>query len=204
MKINNACSQYSTIILSAGLSIRMKQCKQILPWGNTTILGRIIDVFQKCSIGEIVVVSGGYRSEVEAEVKKFGVNTIFNEKFENGEMVDSVKKGLSTIDETVDGVFIALGDQPMITSEDIIGMVNQHQSNKDKLVIPSYTWRRGHPWLIPQKFVPELLEIQVPKTLRDFINLHTEDISYYPVKSSNILADLDSPEEYERIKPKPN
>lgn len=197
-----ACSHYSTIVLSAGLSSRMGECKQLLPWGSNSVLGSIIKAYQEASVEQIIVVSGGYRVLVEAEAKKYAVDAAFNARFDTGEMIDSVKTGLKKVIPESDGIFIALGDQPMVTVEDIFGLKKTFELNKDKLVIPSYSFRRGHPWLIPQKLRQELLELEPPKTLRDFINSHKEDICYYEVKSSHVLQDLDTPDEYDSLKPK--
>jgi molybdenum cofactor cytidylyltransferase len=198
----NACSHISSIILSAGFSSRMKTCKQLLPWGKTTVLGSIIQALQSSDISQIVVVSGGFREQVEAEADKFNVETAFNAEFKNGAMLDSVKTGLNRIAADAEGVFISLGDQPEITSEDIKGMCEQFSNTPTNIIVPSYEKRRGHPWLLPQKFFGKLMEYRSSGTLKDFLNENEAEISYYLVKSSKILVDLDTSEQYERLKPK--
>jgi CTP:molybdopterin cytidylyltransferase MocA len=38
--------------------------------------------------------------------------------------------------------------------------------------------------------------------MKTFIQKHEREIEYYLVQKSNILADLDTPEDYQRLKPK--
>jgi molybdenum cofactor cytidylyltransferase len=75
-------------------------------------------------------------------------------------------------------------------------------ANPNKLIIPSYAYRRGHPWLIPAMYIDEISKIKFPETMKSFIQRHENEIEYYLVKRSNILADLDTPEDYQRLKPK--
>jgi molybdenum cofactor cytidylyltransferase len=199
--MKNACRHISTIILSAGLSSRMKQCKQVLPWGNTTILGSIIAIYQQIPVEEIIVVSGGFKQLIDKEAKKHGAISVFNPNYANGEMVDSVKRGIAHLPENTVGVFIAMGDQPSISITDVLQMVELSTTNPTNIIIPSYKMRRGHPWFIPASLFQRIIEINAPSTMRDFINSNRKNISYLNTDNSQILTDLDTPEDYYNLKP---
>jgi molybdenum cofactor cytidylyltransferase len=62
--------------------------------------------------------------------------------------------------------------------------------------------RRGHPWLVDRALWPELLALQSPYTLRDFLTAHAGEIRYLDVDTDSILQDLDTPEDYTQQKPK--
>lgn len=203
MSNKNAHSQLSTIILAAGLSTRMNEPKLVLPWGENTILGTVITSFQKAGMGEIVVVTGGYREVVEKEAARYHVESVFNKDFENGEMADSLKTGLSFLmNKDTRAVFVALADQPGISSYDIEEMAKLYYSEKPKMIIPSYEMRRGHPWLIDRSLWESVMKLHRPLTMRDFIEENRNEIVYYLVKQSNILDDLDTPEDYKRLRPR--
>jgi molybdenum cofactor cytidylyltransferase len=193
---------YACIILAAGQSKRMAQSKIVLPWGDKTVIGTILSAYKAAGITKIVVVTGGYRDLVEAEVHKYKVEIVFNPDFSNGEMSRSLQTGLDCISKEFSGIFVALGDQPDIYPEDIIGIMRTSDANPNKLIIPSYAYRRGHPWLIPAMYIDEISKIKFPETMKSFIQRHENEIEYYLVKKSNILADLDTPEDYQRLKPK--
>jgi molybdenum cofactor cytidylyltransferase len=198
-------SEVACILLAAGQSSRMKQSKITLPWKNTTVIGEIITAFLGAGVKKIIVVSGGYRSEVEHELSNFPVEIVYNPDYANGEMIDSLKIGISSLPQNQTApVFIALGDQPIISPQDIRGMLLMAQSFPKKIIIPSQTMRRGHPWLIVSQYLAEIKNIMPPETMRDFIQRHEQDLEYYLVKESDILADLDTPEEYLRLHPKRN
>ena len=63
------------------------------------------------------------------------------------------------------------------------------------IVIPSYRMRAGHPILLPRPFWPEVL--RSGDTLRDVLAAHRAETRFLDVDTPTILADLDTPEDYE-------
>lgn len=199
----NAHSHLCTIILGAGLSSRMKQPKLLMPWGNSSVLGTVISAFYNGGVGKVQVVTGAFREWVEKEAQKYQADCVFNPMFENGSMLDSIKAGIRAILNTnYDAVFVALGDQPAVSSEDIQEMAKIYLNTHALLIIPSFEMKRGHPWLVSRELWSSILNLEAPKTMRDFIEANKNRITYYVVKSSRILDDLDTPEDYEKYRPR--
>jgi molybdenum cofactor cytidylyltransferase len=61
----------SAILLAAGQSKRMGRPKMLLPWGNTTVLGKVIETIRNAGIDDILVVTGGAKNEVEKLVASY-------------------------------------------------------------------------------------------------------------------------------------
>lgn len=192
----------SVIVLAAGQSKRMKQSKIVLPWGSKTIIATIINSFQQVGIDDIVVVTGGYQKLVEEEVFRSGARVSFNPNFENDEMIFSLQVGLNSINKQSLAAFVALGDQPDLSLSDLHKMLELFEQNPLKIIIPSFNMHRGHPWLVPQIYFPQLLQITPPDTMRTFLNNNEKNLQYYLTESSAILTDLDTPEDYAKLKPK--
>ncbi len=70
------------------------------------------------------------------------------------------------------------------------------------IVIPSYRMRAGHPILLPAWLWPEVLACT--STLRDVLAQHREATRYLNVDTPTVLADLDTPEDYEAGGRKPD
>ncbi len=195
-------NRIAAIVLAAGESKRMQLSKIVLPWKGRTVIVHIIFVLEEAGIEEIVIVTGGYRELVEVEVAKTSARCIFNPEFHNDEMTISLRFGLSEVNfKEYSGFLLTLGDQPMIFAADLAKMMEKHQTNPEKIIIPSYNMQRGHPWLIPARFVDELKDLQPPETLRTFLKRHEEKIEYVLVDNPGILSDLDTPEDYKNMKP---
>ncbi|GAB4492895.1 MAG: nucleotidyltransferase family protein [Anaerolineales bacterium] len=176
----------------------MGQPKMLLPWGQTTVLGQVVSTLSDGGVGEILVVTGGAREGVEAEVarlaKSFPARAIFNAEYQAGEMMSSIRAGLTELGPQVAATLIALGDQPQLSLESARRVVSAWEMSRARLVIPSFNLRRGHPWLVGRDLWEDLKKAN---TAREFLNAHADEILYVACDES-VLMDLDTPEDYAR------
>ncbi len=103
---------------------------------------------------------------------------------------------------TAQAALIVLGDQPQIQAEVVRHLLRRWRETRSAIVIPSYQMRRGHPWLLARSLWQEVMELPAGQTLRDFLNASRENLDYLAVENDSILQDLDTPEEYERQRPR--
>lgn len=188
----------SALVLAAGQSRRMGRPKMTLPWGKTTVIGRVVLNLMEAGLQEIVVVTGGDRQAVEAALRDLPVCLVFNPDHAAGEMLSSVQVGLRALSAQARAALIVLGDQPMVPPQ-VIRAVAAHDLLQARLVIPSYQRRRGHPWLLRRDLWPEVLALQPPQTLRDFLDAHAAEIYYLNVGTEAVIQDLDTPADYEKF-----
>jgi molybdenum cofactor cytidylyltransferase len=179
----------------------MGQPKMVLPWGNTTVLGRVIRVMKSADIEDIVVVTGAARELVEAICRAERARTVFNRRYGEGEMLASLQTGLRKLGATTKAALVALGDQPQIQESCVRLVVRRYEDSRAPLVVPSYNRRRGHPWVVGREFWEEILGMSEPESPREFLNRHAADISYVDLDSPTIMQDLDTPEDYLKSRP---
>jgi molybdenum cofactor cytidylyltransferase len=191
----------TAIILAAGESKRMGQPKMLLPWGEGTVLTHVISVFQDSGLTDILVVTGGARDEVGRLVSKQNVKIVHNSEFASGGMLSSIQCGLRALMRQTQGALIGLGDQPQVREGSVRMVCEAFKETKSNIVVPSYQMKRGHPWLVARPLWEELLKIKSPRSPRDFLNKHRHEIHYVNVDDPNILADLDTPEDYKKWRP---
>jgi molybdenum cofactor cytidylyltransferase len=191
----------SAIILAAGRSTRMGQPKMLLPWGHTTVLGQVIECVQRAEIQDILVITGSMQDEVEKVASAYNVQTTQNVSFESKEMLSSIQCGLREQKAEVQSTLICLGDQPQVEERNVRRVCEAFFKSKSHLVVPSYHMRRGHPWLVARPLWGELLNMQSPRSPRDFLNAHAKEIEYVVVDTSSVIEDIDAPEDYLKFKP---
>jgi len=68
----------TAIILAAGYSSRMNGFKPLLPLGETTVLERIITLFQDAEVSDIRVVVGYRAEDLLHLLRKMEVSSIIN------------------------------------------------------------------------------------------------------------------------------
>jgi molybdenum cofactor cytidylyltransferase len=191
----------AAIVLAAGRSERMGQPKMILPWGPMTVIGQVARVLLDAGVDDVIVVTGGARREVEAALIDLPVRTVFNPDYANGEMLKSLQVGLAMLSADHTAALVTLGDQPQIRAKVVAQLLQTYRQFDYPLIVPSFEMRRGHPWLIARSLWPKVMTLKTPVTLRDFLNAHGEQIHYLAAADASVLADLDTPQDYQGQKP---
>jgi molybdenum cofactor cytidylyltransferase len=192
----------AAVVLAAGQSRRMGSPKMILPWEETTVIGKVVSTLFQAEIAPIVVITGGAHLEVEAALQAQSVQVVFNPQYAQGEMLSSVQVGLSALPDNVGAALIVLGDQPQIEADVVSRLIKEYQTTGSKVIVPSYQMHRGHPWLIDRSLWRTVNELRHPDTLRDFLNTHASFIHYLVVDTPSVIEDIDTPEEYLMSLPK--
>ncbi|MBI3243929.1 MAG: nucleotidyltransferase family protein [Chloroflexi bacterium] len=187
------------IVLAAGLSTRMGRPKHTLPWGETVIARRVVDVLAESGPDEIVVVTGNAREDVEAALRGSTARAVFNPGFANGSMLTSLQAGLRALEESACEVaLVALGDQPQIEAGVVRAVIKQWRMNRPPILAPSFNGRRGHPILFARSFWPHIFSASSDLSPRDLLQAHAEQVVYLAVSTDSVLRDIDTPDDYER------
>ena len=191
----------AAIILAAGQSRRMGQPKMLLPWGSMTVIEQVITTFLSAGVSDILIVTGGAQEEVLKVVDGYPVRQIHNPDYATGEMLSSLQCGLKAMLEQSQAALVGLGDHPQMQEGSVRAICEAYQDSKSGLIVPSFQMRRGHPWLVTRPLWDEILKLKPPETMRDFLNKNSHAIQYVNLDTPTILADLDTPEDYEKSRP---
>lgn len=191
----------SAIVLAAGMSTRMGTSKMLLPWGNTTVIGKVVHTLSQAGITDIRVVAGGTYNELKKILVDSDVQVLINRNFTNGEMLTSIQVGLDGIGKAFEAILVVLGDQPQIETQVVQILLDRYVATRNSIIVPSYKMHRGHPWLLGKSHWQEIKELKSPLTLHDFLNQHNKIIDYVNVNTPSILQDLDTQTDYLKFKP---
>jgi molybdenum cofactor cytidylyltransferase len=191
----------SAVVLAAGKSDRMGSTKQLLPWGDTTVLGQTLVNLNASSVNDIVVVVGFQAGAVQDVARKQSVPTLLNPEYETGEMLSSLKMAVNQLPSNQSAVLVILADQPMVAPEIIDQLLERYWQGNAELIAPIYKGQRGNPVLIGRTFFQELLDMNPGMAPRHLLQRHANELVLVDVKSPTVLQDLDLPKDYERWRP---
>ena len=189
-------SNVSAILLAAGLSQRMGTKKQLLPVQGLPVIVRCLESLRDSQVADVVIVVNPEGGDIVSATREFPVKVAVNE-LPGSDMAASVKAGMVRIDDEATGVLICLCDHPLVRTETLIAMLSVHARKPEAIIIPVYRGRKGHPTLFP-RFVLE--DFGKFTTLRDVIGHHRAMISLLDVDDEGVILDMDTPEDYLRIR----
>jgi len=184
----------AAILLAAGKSRRMGSCKQLLPLGGVTVIGRCLDALVTGGAGEVVVVVSEAGNEVADAARAYPVRIVVNPE-SDGDMASSVRAGRDALPPDVGGVIVALCDYPLVSAATVTRLIEEH-ADSPGIIIPCHGGRRGHPLLFPRAILNELTGGLI---LRDLVQRNPERIRCLDVDDPGVLIDMDTPEDYLRI-----
>jgi molybdenum cofactor cytidylyltransferase len=194
----------AAVIAAAGQSRRMGRPKQLLPWADRTVIETVVANLGAAGVDQIVCVIGHREDEMRAVLDESTARIVVNQHYADQEMLASYQVGMATLsDDDSDasvGTLLALVDQPHVGSEIIQQVVEAALASPDNIIIPSHNMRRGHPIFLPRRLWPELLALNDHESLRMLLDRNASGIVYVNIESDAILGDMDTPEEYERLR----
>ena len=188
------------ILLAAGESRRMGQLKALLPWQGTSLLKHQVASLRAGGVDRVVVVLGHRSDELKAELAGMeGVAWQLNPDYLQGKTT-SIKAGLSTLGtEQLDALLILNVDQPR-NSDVIRSLLKEHLSQGSLITIPTHNGKGGHPIILSLSLLDELREIdEETYGIKAVVQRHLDATRRVEMDAPEVLWDLNTPEEYQRV-----
>ncbi len=184
----------AAILLAAGRSERMGAFKPLLPFGDKTVIEACIDNLRNGGVETIVVVVAYRADELRKWLKNASVEFALNPNAAS-EMSASIACGLRELFPETKAALVALTDQPAVPPDVIRAIVSEWISG-ERLVIPEFQGRGGHPVLVDLRFREELLNLDSSGGLGSFFKTHQEHVRRLSVNSPFIARDMDTWDDY--------
>ena len=184
------------IILAAGEGKRMGKVKLTLPLGNKKLIEWVLQAAKLTPLDKYFLVVRPKDKDIIKIGKAWGAEIVLNPDFRKG-MSTSIKKALLKINtQEVEGFFLILGDQPLITSKIINKLIKSFSPGKREIVVPYYKNRRGNPVLFDIYWKDELMAITGDVGGRVLIKAHPEKVKRVNISDEAILFDIDQEKDY--------
>ena len=188
----------AAVIPAAGKSERMGWFKPMLPLGDACALERVVKAFRAAGVATLIVVTGHRAEELQAVVTSLSARAVVNRAYGQG-MFSSVLAGIKALPTDGEAFFIHPADIPLVRPQTVQRMTAAFAETKPPVLYPSFEGRRGHPALIRQDLVPDILDWHGQGGLQTFLHGHEGDSRELPVADEAVLLDMDTVEDYRRL-----
>jgi molybdenum cofactor cytidylyltransferase len=183
------------LVLAAGGSKRLGRPKQLLPYGQATLLDHVLDTARSCSFDQLLCVIGGAAGDVRSTVDFGGVEVVENPDFGEG-CSSSIAAALHAVDSRCEVLVLMLGDQPGVTAGTVAKLLAERGGAP--IAACAYSDGRGHPLAFSRSLFPELESLHGDKAVWKLLDRHDAVAADVPVDGA-IPRDVDTWEDYAQI-----
>jgi molybdenum cofactor cytidylyltransferase len=196
MSMPSRPSQFVTgLVLGAGGSRRLGAPKQLLPYGEGTLLGHVVGVARASRFDQLIVAIGGAAEEVRSRVDLSGAEVVVNDAYGAG-CSSSIAAALGHLDPRCEVMVLMLGDQPGVSAATVAALLAGR--GEGPLAVCRYDDGRGHPIAFARSTFGELSELHGDKGVWRLLDQRADDVVEVAV-AGPIPRDVDTQSDYEAV-----
>ncbi len=178
------------IVLAGGASSRMGQPKALLPLGTTTMVERLVKLFNHfCE--QTIIVTGTHHSQILNTLPQLAPQILFNENHAEG-MFSSLRKGLAAT--SADAILLSPVDFASVEASSIASLFN---APTQPIVKPRFEGHSGHPILIRQPAIDALRKADAGSNAKQVLSQF--QATYIDLNDPGVADDCDTPQDYVRL-----
>jgi molybdenum cofactor cytidylyltransferase len=188
--------RFGAVILAAGASTRMGTPKQLLPFEGKPLVVRAAEAALATAAWPVVVVLGANAEKIRPALARLPVLIAENPAWAEG-MAASIRAGVTTLQQfsrALDGVLVALCDQPGFSAQAIDRLVAAQRATGSSIVAAHYGGRNAAPALFLRAHFSALAALTGEEGARHLLNGNSSPVA--TVDLPELAVDLDTPEDY--------
>jgi molybdenum cofactor cytidylyltransferase len=183
------------LVLGAGGSERLGRPKQLLAYGEGTLLGHVVGIARACPFDQRVVALGGAADDVRESVDLAGANVVVNDAYGTG-CSSSIAAALRVVDPRCDVLVLMLGDQPGVSAATVAALLTGR--GDAPLAVCRYDDGRGHPIAFARDTFGALADLHGDKGVWRLLDQRAAEVAEVRIEGA-IPLDVDTEEDYAAV-----
>jgi molybdenum cofactor cytidylyltransferase len=183
------------LVLGAGGSQRLGRPKQLLAYGEGTLLGHVVGIARACPFDQRVVALGGAADDVRESVDLAGANVVVNDAYGTG-CSSSIAAALRVVDPHCDVLVLMLGDQPGVSAATVAALLTGR--GDAPLAVCRYDDGRGHPIAFARDTFGALADLHGDKGVWRLLDQRAAEVAEVRIEGA-IPLDVDTEEDYAAV-----
>lgn len=183
----------------------MGRPKLLLPWGDGTVIDRVLSAWTCSAADQVIVVARREDTALHRACLRWPVVLVTPER-DPADMKASVQAGLAHLTgrhtpRPDDYCCIAPADTPTLSATLINRLIDVARKgptdNPPPLVVPRFGDRRGHPILLPWRVTAEIWELGEDEGIHLLLDRHPR--CEVPLPAQLRVPDMNTPEQYAQL-----
>ena len=144
------------VVLAAGEGRRMGSIpKGLIEIAGIPLIKRQLIALSGAGIDELVVVTGHYNEQIEAEIAGFPITITKSNELENSTQGTSLDLGLAGLTEKLDAIVVVPSDMPLLGTQDYTDLIGAYKKRPEgvRLVRPLNGDRLGNPVIFDSELI---------------------------------------------------
>jgi molybdenum cofactor cytidylyltransferase len=192
------------IVPAAGHSTRMGRPKLSLPLGDRTVLERVVAALRGGGVRHVLVVVGPHVPELVPLAATGGADVCLLPRA-TPDMRSTVEHGLRWLEDQYhpqpeDWWVLAPADHPVVEPGIVRKLLAAAGRDDRSIVIPVHDGCRGHPTVLAWRHVAGIRALPADAGINAYLREHADETLEVPISDPGILTDLDTPDDYERLR----
>jgi molybdenum cofactor cytidylyltransferase len=165
------------------------------------LIERLILSLASVGIVDVVVVLGHYAEQFKQTLKPHAVRLAMNPEPDRGQ-VSSQRIGLEYTSNEVDGVLMALADQPLLNSDDLLELIQAFESKVAQVgaVYPKVQGEPGNPVILSQSARQSILSGPMEMGPKQWRQANLNHVFGFETHNKHFITDVDSQEDVQKIR----
>lgn len=186
------------VVLAAGSSSRMGRNKLLFDVAGESLVRRTVRAALASGLDPIIVVLGHEADAIRAALASLPCRFVTNARYAEG-MNSSVCAGISALPADVGAAVVLLADMPFVGTDMIAALVARYRGGNVSLLLSQYDDVIAPPTLVDRSLFAELAS-EAGKGCGKRLRRRHPELAATVSWPRAALADLDVPEDYERLK----
>jgi molybdenum cofactor cytidylyltransferase len=184
------------LILAAGSASRFGGCKLLADWQGQPLIAASIKAARAFKPEKIIIVAGAFYSRLkEAQLNLNDVELLEFRDWQLG-MGHSLAFGVSQLSNN-NPVLILLGDQPLISAQNIESLYNAWRAQPMQIACASFANTFGVPAIFPARFKTELLACTGDRGAKMLLTRYADELIRVPMPTAEF--DIDTPTDLDTL-----
>ena len=168
--------------------------KVLLPFGESTMLGTVLEKLAGAAVPRVAVILRPDRPEAEQVAREAGADVLVNPDPDD-EMLVSIRLGVDLLLPTADALFVWPADHPGVAPDTLRLLIGR--ASRQTALLPVYGGRRGHPALVGADVLARIRDIPRDEGLRWLWRECADAVREVDVEDPGVIENLDDPATYD-------